>query len=242
MNIEDMRSYIRSVVEIDSSDISDETLNRFLGEGYDQVVYSEKRWPWYEAETTFTTSAGTKDYALSTIGANVQNNAVPASNVGLREIHSLRNDDHIFTLLGRDEADKVYPLDTAGNGQPYYWSFWADSARLYPTPSGTDTIYVRGYKNPTSFGVGSVDGTSPVDFPEPFHVVIATYGISRAYDQQEDPEMAVTYLNTFIRELDNLRARYLDAPAPQPLVMNSRVTSRWLSNSYLPNRLRYSWE
>lgn len=242
MNIEDMRSYIRAVVEIDSSDISDATLNRFLGEGYDQVVYSEKRWPWYEAETTFTTSSGTKDYALSTIGASVQNDASPPAVVGLREIHSLRNDDHILTLLGRDEADKVYPLDSSSNGQPYYWSFWAESARLYPTPSGVDTIYVRGYRNPSSFGVGSIDGTSPVDFPEPFHVVMATYGISRAYDQQEDPDMAITYLNTFIRELDNLRARYLDSPAPQPLVMNSSVTSRWMSNTYLPNRLRYSWE
>ena len=242
MNIEDMRSYIRAVVEIDSSDISDATLNRFLGEGYDQVVYSEKRWPWYEAETTFTTSSGTKDYALSTIGASVQNDASPPAVVGLREIHSLRNDDHILTLLGRDEADKVYPLDSSSNGQPYYWSFWAESARLYPTPSGVDTIYVRGYRNPSSFGVGSIDGTSPVDFPEPFHVVMATYGISRAYDQQEDPDMAITYLNTFIRELDNLRARYLDSPAPQPLVMNSSVTSRWMSNTYLANRLRYSWE
>ena len=53
MLIEQMRSYIRSVVEIDSSDIDDDTLNRFLGEGYDQIVYSEKRWPWYEASTTF---------------------------------------------------------------------------------------------------------------------------------------------------------------------------------------------
>ena len=41
MFIEQMRSYIRSVVEIDSSDIDDATLNRFLGEGYDQIVYSE---------------------------------------------------------------------------------------------------------------------------------------------------------------------------------------------------------
>ena len=74
MNIEDMRSYIRAVVEIDSSDISDATLNRFLGEGYDQVVYSEKRWPWYETETTFTTVAGIKDYTLAIINVLLANN------------------------------------------------------------------------------------------------------------------------------------------------------------------------
>lgn len=242
MNIEDMRSYIRSVVEIDSSDISDATLNRFLGEGYDQVVYSEKRWPWYETETTFTTVAGIKDYTLATVGASVQNTAAPPVNVGLKEIQALRTDDEILQLLGRDEADAMYPLSTTTSGTPSYWSYWADTIRMYPTPPGGETIYVRGYKNPTHFGVNTVNGLGPVDFPEPFHVVIATYGISRAYDQQEDPEMAVTYFNTFIRELDNLRARYLDAPAPQPMIMNSRSSSRWVRNSYLPNRLRYSWE
>ena len=45
MDIATMRTYIQSVVEIDSSDISDDTLNRFIGEAYDQVVYGEARWP-----------------------------------------------------------------------------------------------------------------------------------------------------------------------------------------------------
>ena len=52
-----MRSYVRSVVDIDTADISDDTLNRFLGEGYDVIVYSEKRWPFFEVATTFNTVA-----------------------------------------------------------------------------------------------------------------------------------------------------------------------------------------
>ena len=95
MLIEQMRSYIRSVVEIDSSDIDDDTLNRFLGEGYDQIVYSEKRWPWYEASTTFTTTGGVQDYSLAVIGA-----APDAVTNGLREIAALRTDDIVLTFLG----------------------------------------------------------------------------------------------------------------------------------------------
>ncbi len=234
MEIQDMRSYIRSIVEIDSSDISDDILNRFLGEGYDQIVYSEKRWPWYEASTTFNTVGSTSDYTLATAGAGITN--------GLREISALRTNNHVLTFLGRDDGDIVYPLDSSSSGDVYYWSFWADNVRLYPTPSAAQTIYVRGYKNPSPFGAGSVNGTSPSDFPEPFHIVIATYGISRAYEQQEDLDMAASYMNSFIRELDNLRARHLDVPAPQPLVLNDRSASRWRSQSAMPNRLRYSWE
>ncbi len=234
MQIEEMRSYIRSVVEIDSSDISDDVLNRFLGEGYDQIVYSEKRWPWYEVSTTFDTVGLQKDYPIATVGASVTN--------GLREIQSLRTDDWVLTFLGRDDADVVYPLDSASNGDPYYWSYWGETARIYPTPGGVKTIHVRGYKNPTAFGAGSLDGTSPSDFPEPFHILIATYGVSRAYEQQEDLDMAASYFNIFVRELDNLRARHLDSPAPQPLVINDRLASRWRSQSIMPDRLRYSWE
>ena len=68
MQIQEMRSYIRGLLDIDSTDISDDILNRFIGEGYDQVVYSEKRWPFYEVEQTFTTVDGTKDYDLKTDG------------------------------------------------------------------------------------------------------------------------------------------------------------------------------
>lgn len=237
MLIEQMRSYIRSVVEIDSSDIDDDTLNRFLGEGYDQIVYSEKRWPWYEASTTFTTTGGVQDYSLAVIGA-----APDAVTNGLREIAALRTDDIVLTFLGRDAADVSYPIDSSGSGDAYYWSYWADSVRLYPKPSGAETIYVRGYKNPSAFGFGTSDGTAPSDFPEPFHILIANYGVSRAYDQQEDLDMAAAYKSLFITELDNLRARHLDSPAPQPLRLNGRRSSQWIAESYLPGRLRYSWE
>ena len=108
MDISTMRSYVRSVVDIDSTDISDDTLNRFLGEGYDVIVYSEKRWPFFEVSTTFDTVASQKDYTLAAIGASVTN--------GLREIAAIRTDDHVATYVGRDEGDVVYPLNVTGQG------------------------------------------------------------------------------------------------------------------------------
>jgi len=229
-----MRSYVRSVVDIDSSDITDDTMNRFLGEGYDVIVYSEKRWPFFEVEATFDTVGSQKDYTLAVVGASVTN--------GLREIASLRTNDHVVTYVGRDSGDVVYPLDSTGTGEPWWWSFWADSVRLYPTPGGVHTVTVRGYKDPTAFGAGSSDATEPSDLPTPFHMIIATYGIARAYEQQEDPVMAAQYFAVFNQELDNLRARYEDMPSPQPIVLGSRRMSRWWAQSYMPDRLRYSWE
>ena len=66
--------------------------------------------------------------------------------------------------------------------------------------------------------------------------------IYRCYQQQEDAGMGQQYYAQFISELENLRARFEDTPAPQPVLLNSVSASRWRSNSILPNRLRYSWE
>jgi hypothetical protein len=234
VNILEMRDYIRSVVDIDSSDISDDVLNRFLGEGYDLIVYSDKRWPFYEVQNTFSTVADQKDYSLAEVGVNVTN--------GLREINALRTDKHVITFVGRDEGDVVYPIETNTTGEPWWWSYWAESVRLYPTPSSVLTVSVRGYGDPTAFGAGSADTVSPSDLPTPFHVVIATYGLARAYEQQEDPTMANQYFAIFQQEFTNLKARYNDMPAPQPVLLNSRSASRWRSQVILPNRLRYGWE
>ena len=90
MDIATMRAYIQSVVEIDSSDISNDNLNRMIGEGYDSVVYSESRWPWYEVSTTFTTVSGTSDYSKATVGASIVG--------GLRTIAALRTDDAVLAF------------------------------------------------------------------------------------------------------------------------------------------------
>ena len=229
-----MRSYVRSVVDIDSSDISDDVMNRFLGEAYDVIVYSEKRWPFFEVATTFDTVASQKDYTVAVVGASVTN--------GLREIAAVKTDNHVLEYIGRDDGDVIYPLNSNTTGNPWYWSFWADSIRLYPTPSSVATVYIRGYADPAAFGAGVADSTEPSDLPTPFHMVLATYGIARAYEQQEDPTMSAQYFSIFNQELDNLRARYEDMPAAQPVRLNSRSVSRWMSQSYMPNRLRYSWE
>jgi hypothetical protein len=120
--------------------------------------------------------------------------------------------------------------------------------RIYPTPSGVETMYVRAYRNPVEFGGNTVvsrtaiaDANTP-DLPVPFHNVLALYAIYRSYQQQEDAAMGQQYYSQFIQELDNLRARFEDTPAAQPILLNSVRASRWMSQSYLPYRLRYSWE
>ena len=236
-------------MDIDTTDIANSTLITFIREGYDAVVYSEKRWPFYEVNTTFNTVNSQKDYTLTEAGTNISVSLDSATlTPGFREIGHLMTDGHVLEYLGRDDGDLVYPLDSNSTGEPWYWSEWGDSIRLYPTPSSALTIYARGYRNAVEFGGNTaiyraaIANTDTPDLPDPFDNVLSLYSIYRAYQQQEDSGMAQQYYVAFVGEFENLTARYKSAPAPQPVVLNSRRASRWRSQMILPNRLRYSWE
>ena len=263
MQLSEMRDYVRNIVDIDTTDISDSVMNTFIR--YNLVVFSEKRWPFYEVAVTFDTVASQKDYSLAEVGSNATSGvqlahdgvtfsgAAAPKTPGLKEIAALRTDGHVLEFIGRDDADMVWPLNGNTTGDPWYWSSWGNQGgalqiRLYPTPSAATTIYARGYRYAIDFGGntavyrgGVADADTP-DWPDPFDNVLTLYVTYRAYQQQEDAGMGNQYFSLFQGELDNLRARFEDSPAPQPLLLNSRSSSRWWSQSYMPNRLRYSWE
>tara|TARA_R100000808_G_C2147983_1_gene156016 strand:- start:2266 stop:3072 length:807 start_codon:yes stop_codon:yes gene_type:complete len=267
MQLSALRTQVRDIVDITSSDISDTVMNNLIREGYDTIVYSEKRWPFYEVALQFDTVGGQKDYSMADVATNlsITHDGVTFSggsapkNVGLREIASLKSDSQVIEFIGYDTGDVIYPLNSNSTGNPWYWSMWASGSsasagisnqtiRIYPTPGSGETIYLRGYRNPVEFGGNTaiartaIADTDTPDLPVPFDNVLSLYVIYRCYQQQEDAAMGQQYYSQFIQELANLRARFEDSPAPQPILLNSVRSSRWLSQSYLPDRLRYSWE
>ena len=233
LTIKQMRDTVRDIIDIDSTDISDDVLNTIIGQGYDTIIYSEKRFPFYEVATTFQTVVGQAEYSLATVGASV---VVDSESDGLREISAIKDDDHVFKFIGRDDADFNYPLNVNTSSDPWEWSFWNDTVRLYPTPDTVQTIYVRGFRNAKAFGRGSSDTVTP-DLPAPFHAILVTYAVAKAYLQQEDPVMSNQYMQQYAVELDNVARRFVDTPAPQPMIMNSRHSTRYLMGL---GRLRYA--
>lgn len=227
MTLGQIRTQVQGMLDIVSGDIPVSVLDTFIAQGFDAIVYSEKRWPFYEVSTTFSTVAGQSDYTLSATGAGVTN--------GMREIFSLRTDRQICSYVGRDLADANHPLNGLASGSPTHWSYWDDTVRFYPTPGGVETIYMRGIRNPAEFP-SAIDGTGDPnlypDLPDPFQPLLAVYAASKAYLQQEDPQMAAQYSGQFVMELDNIARRYADSPAPQPMILNRRSYGMGLRPRY----------
>ena len=225
MTLGQIRTQVQGTLDIVSGDIPVSVLDTFIAQGFDAIVYSEKRWPFYEVSTTFSTVGGQSDYPLSGITVDASSAPGGSATQPMREIFSLRTDNQICGYIGRDLGDSRNPLDSVGSGSPRHWSYWGDSVRFYPTPSGVETIYVRGVREAVDFP-SSLDGnaTSDVepDLPDPFQPLLASYAASKAYLQQEDPQMAAQYGGQFRGELDNIARRYADSPAPQPMLLNRR--------------------
>jgi len=230
MSLGQIRTQVQGMLDIADGDIPNSVLDTFIAQGYDAIVYSEKRWPFFELSATFSTVADKSDYTLAEIGYSLINQTV-------REVWSLRTDDHIIEYIGRDLGDFHNPLNSIGSGTPQYWSYWGDQVRFYPTPDSVETIYMRGSREATDFP-NKMNGTANTalfpDLPDPFHPLLSIYAAARAYLQQEDPTMSVQYDRQFQIELDNLARRFADTPAPQPMLLNSR--KRNLFDSRYPKR------
>lgn len=218
MTLAQIRTQVQGMLDIAEGDVPNTVLDTFIRQGHDAIVYSEKRWPFFEVSATFSTVADQSDYTLSAIGAGITQ--------GMREIFSVRTIRENCVYIGRDLGDYQNPLDTVSTGHPTHWSWWDDTLRFYPTPNAVETIYIRGVRNPAVFP-SSLDGNPTVadepDMPDAFHPLISMYAASKVYMQQEDPMMSNQYATMFRLELDNLARRFADTPAPQPMVLNSRA-------------------
>lgn len=223
--LQNIRDFVRGHLDIEEDDLSNAVLDHFIREGSKRVERAEKRWPFYEKEWSFNTVAGTSDYTLTSIANDIS------------EVGALISPRQPLDWIGRDEADRWFPLQSATTGYPVAFSQWAEELRLYPTPDAVYTIIVRGYRKPTEW-VDAGAGATP-DMHEDLRNCVAQWALARAYAQQDDPEMASLFERQFADELNFYRRRINNTPPPQPFVLNGQRSVR---GNLFSGRLPYSWE
>ena len=106
MTLGQIRTQVQGMLDIAPGDIPVSVLDTFIAQGFDAIVYSEKRWPFYEV------SGITVDASSAPGGSATQ---------PMREIFSLRTDNQICGYIGRDLGDSRNPLDSVGSGSPRHW-------------------------------------------------------------------------------------------------------------------------
>ena len=218
--LDELRIYVRQHVDLDESEIPNALLDVWARDASIKIARTRKRWPFFETSWTLTTVDGQRDYPLSNLSPNCD------------EVTSVVRDDRRLQYMGRDEAEAAYLPYQTSNGFVTFYNVWADTLRLYPTPSGADVLQLRGYRKVNDW-VADGAGGEP-DFPDDFHDAIRLYLLGMAYLQQEDPEMAQQFIGAFNAEMDVLKKQYGDAPGAYPLVLGGGPRVRQSGRLHFP--------
>lgn len=227
MTLQEIRNFVRTHMDLDSTELPDSMLDVFIRDGSKRIERHRNRWPFYESSWTLPTVAGTASYATDAAPF------VTAGNV-MRDITEIRTPTLLLQWLGLDDAHRRFPLSNTGTGTPLYFTKYATSLTMHPTPGSALSYTVVGYREPADW-MATGAGATP-DMPADLHHTLALWALGRSYAQQEDTDLGQFYLEMHQDELERFARSLETMPPSQPLVLNGRVMSSWT------DRLRYDWE
>lgn len=224
MTLDDIRTFVRLSLDLDSEDLPDNLVDVYAREGFTKLIRDQARWPFYEKQWTFQTVIDQADYALTDIAADLED---PVDIFG---------DDGLLVFRDQQEMEHSYPVNnTNSSALPTDWSMRRGIITLWATPSAVVTLTVDGYRSPTQM---TAAGSEP-DCPDEFHEAVAFWTLGRAYQQQDELDQAGLYFQTFSEQKALLERRHISIVNPRPMVMNANRGKR---RGTLPPRLRFGFD
>ena len=212
MNLSEIRSRVREIVDLDSTDVSDTLLTMYIKDGYERIIALERRWPFFQKTYTMTTTAGQREYPISLIGSG-----------DLREVTSLVDTSAVgrrIELISYDDAEQIWIGSFDQAQRPLYFSLWQDKVHLWPKPDSSYPLTVRGYRKPTDW---TASDSAEVDADERLHQALVYYGAAQVYQLQEDVELATFYRRTFDEAVRLAAADIMRPPSQRPLAFADGV-------------------
>lgn len=222
LTLTSLRLMVRNISDLDTTDLSNATLDDFAREGFQRIVALERRWPFYETTYTFNTVAGTRAYTIATVG-------------DIREVTSVIDTStggNRLTMIAHDDAEGIWLGTTDARARPLFYTVWANQVHLYPKPDAVYAMSLRGYRKPLYTWLTTI--TTDIDADEWFHSLLAYFILARIYQRQEDPELSAMYMQSFEEGVAMARRDLMAPPSAQPMIMSGgklqRSERRWLES------------
>ena len=215
-----LRSQVRDMADLDSTDLSDSVIDQFAREGFQRIYALERRWPILQESYTFSTVAEQREYAISTIG-DIREiiSVVDTSTQGAR-----------LTLIDYNAAEEIWLGNLDVSSRPYFYSFWNKKIQLWAKPDIVYPMTVRAFRNPVYTWLD--DTEEEIDLDEWFHAILPYFVLARVYQRQEDSDLASMYLRSFDEGVAFARRDLMKASSAQPVVMSGGkqypTMKRWL--------------
>ena len=201
----DIVNSVRAITEMDSSDVSDAVLQLYIRDGYNRIIDLERRWNFLEVSFSMTTTAEQKAYTINDFTAH-----------DMREVISILDQDNVrLDYISYDVAEEQFLVSEESFSDPQFYAMWADQIHLFPVPSSTITLLVRGYRTPNDW----VTDNTAVDGPDAFDIPLVYYAVSRIYQAQEEAQTAAIYERSFNEAIALARKDLTRPPSASPTVL-----------------------
>jgi hypothetical protein len=207
LTLAEIRDFTRDYLDVDSSDISDALINRWVQEGFFKIV-KYRNWTGYETDDTLPTVANTQTYARSLFFEG--------------DIAQIYGPSGPLPRMSQPEAERAFQAgaDTS-TGEPIAYSFSENELWFWPIPNDAYTYTIRGIRTPTNPIAGG-SALAP-DLPnEELHSVLLDYVCAQASVQQDETTKASYFQQIFNEGLKQFAAADGTASPYQPVVINGR--------------------
>ena len=244
-SVQAVRTYVRSFVDVDSTDIPDSLCDSWTYNAWDDLIGTDIRWPFFEvgdnAQGSLTTPVGNPYQIKTVVGQQIYK--MPAVTVQGVEATV---DPHKIVAIQGPHWELLYDSQVALEStftpafivsqEPERYSIWGNTGIvLWPIPNSVYTLNVRAYRNPIDWvglGAGGL-----IDAPNDFFSALEMSVLSQAWAQQTDLQQASFWADQYQQAKGRLARKYLRSPLPENLVLNGGPVTR-----DLPPRLRYPFE
>ena len=212
MNLTQIRSKIREIVDLDIQDVSDTLLNMYIKDGFERIIALERRWPFYQKTFNLNTVEDQRAYAINIVGDG-----------NLREITSVVDTSttgNRLEYISYDDAESVWVGSYDQSSRPLYFTFWQEQIHFWPKPDGIYPLVVRGYRKSNDW---SASDSTEVDADTRLHQPLVYYGVAQVYQLQEDIELASFYRQSFDEAVRLAAADIMRPPSQRPLAVSDGI-------------------
>lgn len=197
-----LRQYIYDFLDIESFDIPEGLLNTWAKEGYDRIIKMDRRIPHFEASFSTTVTAGDFQFPFP---AELDSIDWVTVNGRIVEPVDFREGYDQFVSWDGQRTSGLVTHYSAHNGMFYLW----------PTPAGSETVVIHGWRKPTDW----VSTAGTPDMPEHFESVLLSFMLYRAYGHQGLIEDAQAERAEFESQLGQLHDWETSTPTQRPLIL-----------------------
>ena len=239
LTLAQMRTFVGELSDLDigvdaNDDISTDLVNGFIKEGFQKVVALSVRWPYYQTTYSLAVAQDIRPYSSFTqtqptvIGSN------PKSITDILQIISVVNSDPAYagnSLIYLDQArcESIWVGTSDQQGQPAYYSIWADQLNIWPLPDNNYTFTIRAFRNPSIAWLS--DENAAIDISPQLQLPLINYVMARIFQFQEDNEMANAYMRNFEQGIAVLQNNLTAPNSNRQLIMSGGLILNGPQNS-----------